>query len=85
MSHIVFVSPFFLKEVDENYPKKIFPKAMEDNHREVLEFFCYFFGFMWKLMVVTIEFILLLLIECLNAAIEALVDYVLKTKNFILQ
>ena len=35
--HIVFASPFFLKEVDENYPKKIFPKAMEDNHRDILE------------------------------------------------
>ena len=35
--HIVFASPFFLKEVDENYPKKIFPKAMEDNHRDVLK------------------------------------------------
>ena len=35
--HIVFASPFFLKEVDENYPKKIFPKAMEDNHRDVLD------------------------------------------------
>ena len=35
--HIAFASPFFLKEVDENYPKKIFPKAVEDNHRDVLE------------------------------------------------
>ena len=41
--HIVFASPFFLKEVDENYPKKIFPKAMEDNHRDVLEFLLLFF------------------------------------------
>ena len=35
--HIVFASPFFLKEVDENYPKKIFPKTMEDNNCDVLE------------------------------------------------
>ena len=42
--HIAFTSPFFLKEVDENYPKKIFPKAVEDNHCDVLEFCCYFFG-----------------------------------------
>ena len=41
--HIVFASPFFLKEVDENYPKKIFPKAMEDNHRGVLELLLLFF------------------------------------------
>ena len=41
--HIVFASPFFLKEVDENYPKKIFPKAMENNHRDVLEFLLLFF------------------------------------------
>ena len=37
MLNIVFASPFFLKEVDENYPKKIFPKAVEDNHRNVLD------------------------------------------------
>ena len=43
MFHIVFASLFFLKEVDENYPKKIFPKAMEDNHRDVLEFLLLFF------------------------------------------
>ena len=43
MLYIVFASPFFLKEVDENYPKKIFPKAVEDNHREVLEFLLLFF------------------------------------------
>ena len=42
---IAFTSPFFLKEVDENYSKKIFQKAMEDNHSDVLEFCCYFFGF----------------------------------------
>ena len=36
---IVFASPFF----DENYPKKIFPKALEDNHRDVLEFLLLFF------------------------------------------
>ena len=36
---IVFASPFF----DENYPKKIFPKAIEDNHRDVLEFLLLFF------------------------------------------
>ena len=41
--HIVFASPFFLKEVDENYPKKIFPKAMEDNNHDVLEFLLLFF------------------------------------------
>ena len=35
--HIAFASQFFLKEVDENYPKKIFPKVMEDNHRDVFE------------------------------------------------
>ena len=35
--HIMFASPFFLKEVDENYPKRIFPKAVEDNHHKVLE------------------------------------------------
>ena len=35
--HIAFASPFFLKEVDENYPKKIFPKTMEDNNCDVLE------------------------------------------------
>ena len=40
---IAFASQFFLKEVDENYPKKIFPKAMEDNHRDVLEFLLLFF------------------------------------------
>jgi len=34
---IVFASPFFLKEVDKTYPKKIFPKSMEDNHRDILE------------------------------------------------
>ena len=33
----------FLKEVDENYPIKIFPKAMEDNHRDFLEFLLLFF------------------------------------------
>ena len=43
MLHIVFVSPFFLIEVDENYPKKIFPKTLEDNHPEVLEFLLLFF------------------------------------------
>ena len=43
MLHIVFASSFFLKEVDENYPKKIFPKTMEDNHRDVLEFLLLFF------------------------------------------
>ena len=43
MLYIVFASPFFLKEVDENYPKKIFPKAAEDNHRDVLEFLLLFF------------------------------------------
>ena len=37
--HIVFASPFFLK----NYPKKIFPKATEDNNRDVLEFLLLFF------------------------------------------
>ena len=35
-------------------------------------------------MVVTIEFMLLLLSECLNTSIEALVDYVDKKKNFYL-
>ena len=35
--HIVFGFPFFLIEVDENYPKKIFSKAVEDNHRDVLD------------------------------------------------
>ena len=35
-------------------------------------------------MVVTIEFILLLLTECLNTAIEGLVDYVAKNKKFYL-
>ena len=43
MLHIVFASPFILKEVDENYPKKIFLKAVEDNHRDVLEFLLLFF------------------------------------------
>ena len=43
MLYIVFASPFFLKEVDENYPKKIFLKAMEDNHLDVLEFLLLFF------------------------------------------
>ena len=43
---------------------------------------CYFFGFTWKLMVVTIEFMILLLTECLNTAIEAVVDYVAKNKKF---
>ena len=43
MLHIAFTSLFFLKVVDENYPKKIFPKALEDNHCDVLEFCCYFF------------------------------------------
>ena len=33
-------------------------------------------------MVVTIEFMLLLLTECLNTAIEAIVDYVDKNKKF---
>ena len=33
-------------------------------------------------MVVTIEFMLLLLTECLNIAIEAVVDYVAKNKKF---
>ena len=40
---IAFASPFFLIEVDENYPKKIFPKTLEDNHPEVLEFLLLFF------------------------------------------
>ena len=84
MLHIVFASPFFLKEVDANYPKKIFPKDMVDNHRDILEFCCYFFGFMWKLMVMTIEYMLLLLTECLNTTIEAVVDYVAKNKKFYL-
>ena len=35
-------------------------------------------------MVVTIEFMLLLLSECLNTSIEALVDYVDKKKKFYL-
>ena len=35
--HIAFASPFSLKEVDENYHKKIFSKVVEDNHRDVLE------------------------------------------------
>ena len=35
-------------------------------------------------MVVTIEFMLLLLSECLNTSIEALVDYVAKNKKFYL-
>ena len=43
MFHIAFASLFFLKEVDENYPKKIFPKAVEDNHCDVLEFLLLFF------------------------------------------
>ena len=47
MLHIVFASPFFLKEVDENYPKKIFPKAVEDNHHNVLDFLLLFF---WIIM-----------------------------------
>ena len=51
--HIVFASPFFLKEVDENYPKKIFPKAVEDNHRDVLEIhrksISYFINWNWWL------------------------------------
>ena len=80
----MFASPFFLKEVDENYPKKIFPKAVEDNHHDVLEFCCYFFGFTWKLMVETIEYMLLLLIECLNPVIEAVVDYISNNKKFYL-
>ena len=41
--HIAFTSPFFLKEVDENYPKKIFRKALEDNNSDVLEFLLLFF------------------------------------------
>ena len=44
----------------------------------------YFFGFKWKLMVVTIEFILLLLTQRLNTAIELVVDYVAKNKKFYL-
>ena len=47
MFHIVFTSPFFLKEVDENYPKKIFPKAVEDNHRDVLE--------LWSFVVIFLD------------------------------
>ena len=35
-------------------------------------------------MVVTIEFMLLLLSECLNTSIEAIVDYVAKNKKFYL-
>ena len=35
-------------------------------------------------MVVTIEFMLLLLSECLNTSIEALVDYVAENKKFYL-
>ena len=35
-------------------------------------------------MVVTIEFMLLLLTECLNTSIEAIVDYVVKNKKFYL-
>ena len=35
-------------------------------------------------MVVTIEFMLLLLTECLNTAIEVVVDYVAKNKKFYL-
>lgn len=35
--HIAFASPFSLKEVDENYHKKIFSKVVEDNYRNVLE------------------------------------------------
>jgi len=35
-------------------------------------------------MVVTIEFMILLLTECLNTAIEAVVDYVAKNKKFYL-
>ena len=44
----------------------------------------YFFGFTWKLMVSTIEFMILLLTECLNTSIEAIVDYVVKNKKFYL-
>ena len=44
----------------------------------------YFFGFTWKLMVSTIEFMILLLTECLNTSIEGLVDYVAKNKKFYL-
>ena len=35
-------------------------------------------------MVVTIEYMFLLLKECLNTAIEAVVDYVVKNKKFYL-
>ena len=35
-------------------------------------------------MVVTIEFMLLFLTECLNTAIEAIVDYIAKNKKFYL-
>ena len=39
---------------------------------------------MWKLVVVAIEFMLLLLTECLNTVIEVVVDYVAKNKKFYL-
>ena len=35
-------------------------------------------------MVSTIEFMILLLTECLNTSIEAIVDYVVKNKKFYL-
>ena len=87
MLHTVLSSPFFLKEVDENYPKKIFPKTMEDNNCDVLEIRRKSNQLLpkLKLMVVTIEFMLLLLTECLNTAIEDIVDYVAKNKKFYLE
>lgn len=40
------------------------------------------FGWSWKLMVITIDFFLLLLTECLNTAIESVVDFAAKNKRF---
>ena len=85
--HIVFASPFFLKEVDENYPKKIFPKTMEDNNCDVLEIRRKSNQLLpkLKLMVLTIEFMFYFFWNALTQLQKSLQIMSLKTKNFILQ
>lgn len=42
------------------------------------------FGWHWKLLLMTIDFMVLLCAECLNTAIESIVDFAAQNKRFVL-